>query len=136
MHSVLDRTSTIGVIGAGTMGTGIAQLAAQHGHKVVLYDSTNEALVNARSNLAKVFARLVEKGTLTSQEAEEVKRRITFADGLRGLSHCKLVVEAIVEDMSVKQDLFQQLDHIVSESCIIATNTSSLSVMSSPRAWM
>jgi 3-hydroxybutyryl-CoA dehydrogenase len=128
MHSVLDRTSTIGVIGAGTMGTGIAQLAAQHGHKVVLYDSTNEALVNARSNLAKVFARLVEKGTLTSQEAEEVKRRITFADGLRGLSHCKLVVEAILEDMSVKQDLFQQLDHIVSESCIIATNTSSLSV--------
>jgi len=128
MHSVLDRTSMIGVIGAGTMGTGIAQLAAQHGHKVVLYDASNEALVNARTTFSKVFARMVEKGALTSQEAEEVKRRITFADTLRGLSHAKLVVEAIVEDMAVKQDLFQQLDHLVSETCIIATNTSSLSV--------
>jgi len=128
MHSVLDRTSMIGVIGAGTMGTGIAQLAAQHGHKVVLYDASNEALVNARTTFSKVFARLVEKGALTSQEAEEVKRRITFADTLRGLSHAKLVVEAIVEDMAVKQGLFPPLANLVSATCILVTNTSSLSV--------
>ncbi len=130
MHSVLDRSSVIGVIGAGTMGAGIAQLAAQQGHRVLLFDESSDALVNARTSFGKIFARLVEKGIHTTQEAEEIKKRISFAENLRGFSHCKLVVEAVVEDLSVKQEIFKQLERLVSEACILATNTSSLSVTS------
>lgn len=130
VHSVLDRSSLIGVVGAGTMGAGIAQLAAQQGHKVVLFDQSSEALVNARTAFSKTFARLAEKGVFTAAEAEEIKKRITFVETLRGFANCKLIVEAIIEDLSVKQDLFRQLEGVVSEACILATNTSSLSVTS------
>lgn len=128
MHLVLDRNSLVGVLGAGTMGAGIAQLAAQMGHKVVLFDESSDALVRAQTQFNKVFARLVEKGGLTSQEAEETKRRISMGQNLRAFAHCKLVVEAIVEDLEVKKESFNQIERIVSESCVLATNTSSLSV--------
>lgn len=130
MHSVLDRSSVIGVVGAGTMGAGIAQLAAQQGHRVLLFDESSDALVNARNSFTKIFARLVEKGVHTSQEAEEIKKRISFAESLRGFSQCKLIVEAVIEDLSIKQEIFKQLERYVSDACILATNTSSLSVTS------
>lgn len=128
MYSVLDRSSTIGVVGSGTMGTGIAQVAAMHGHRVVLFDNSSDSLVRAQAQLSKIFARLAEKGAYTSQEAEEVKRRIVLGQNLRAFAHCKLIVEAIVEDLAEKQDLFTQLEPIIPETCVLATNTSSLSV--------
>lgn len=128
VHGLLDRNSVVGVLGAGTMGTGIAQLAATMGHKVVLFDESSDSLVRAQNTLSKIFQRLVEKGALTSHEAEETKKRIVLGQNLRAFAHCKLLVEAIIEDLAIKQEVFGQLETIVGESCILATNTSSLSV--------
>ena len=119
---------TVGVVGAGTMGSGIAQVAAQAGHPVVLYDTRLEALDKAKAALAKVMGRLVEKGNLDREEAEAIQGRITYATGLEAFIGSGLVIEAILEDLQVKQDLFKQLEDIAGPEAVLATNTSSLSV--------
>ncbi|MCB0814737.1 MAG: 3-hydroxybutyryl-CoA dehydrogenase, partial [Flavobacteriales bacterium] len=86
---------TVGVVGAGTMGSGIAQVAAQAGHPVVLYDTRLEALDKAKAALAKVMGRLVEKGNLDREEAEAIQGRITYATGLEAFIGSGLVIEAI-----------------------------------------
>lgn len=118
----------VGVVGAGTMGSGIAQIAAQAGCEVVLVDSSEDALQRSQEKLGKVFARLVEKGRVTSSESESVQQRITRATTLESLAPCDMVIEAIVEDLDIKTTLFQSLEGIVAEDAILATNTSSLSV--------
>ena len=118
----------VGVVGAGTMGSGIAQIAAQAGCEVVLVDSSEDALQRSQEKLGKVFARLVEKGRVTSSESESVQQRITHATTLESLAPCDLIIEAIVEDLDIKTTLFQSLEGIVAEDAILATNTSSLSV--------
>ncbi|HBS19611.1 MAG TPA: 3-hydroxybutyryl-CoA dehydrogenase, partial [Flavobacteriales bacterium] len=118
----------VGVVGAGTMGSGIAQIAAQAGCEVVLVDSSEDALQRSQEKLGKVFARLVEKGRVTSSESESVQQRITHATTLESLAPCDMVIEAIVEDLDIKTTLFQSLEGIVAEDAILATNTSSLSV--------
>jgi 3-hydroxybutyryl-CoA dehydrogenase len=132
---VLDESITVGVIGAGAMGTGIAQVAATAGHPVVLADAIDGAMNRARANIAKAMDREVEKARMTREAADALIARIAVreqpvGDDLRGFESCGLVLEAIVEDLGSKQALFRGLERVVSKDCVLATNTSSLSVAS------
>ena len=118
----------VGIVGAGTMGSGIAQIAAQAGCQVVLVDTSEDALARSENNLNKVFSRLVEKGRLTEVESDQIKGRIHRTTSIDALATAELVIEAIVEDLGVKTELFQRLEHIVGKNTVLATNTSSLSV--------
>jgi 3-hydroxybutyryl-CoA dehydrogenase len=118
----------IGIIGSGAMGTGIAQVAAQAGHSVFIYDTNDAALALSKNKLESTFNRLVEKGKFTAELAKSILARIDFEDNLRSFSSCGLVIEAIVERLDAKRSVFNTLEEIVSESCILATNTSSLSI--------
>jgi 3-hydroxybutyryl-CoA dehydrogenase len=120
----------IGVIGAGTMGAGIAQVAAQNGHKVVLVDLNQSVIDKASVGHVKVFDRLVEKGSVSSDLAKNILSAIQYSTSMIDLSECGLVIEAIVEDLAVKHSVFAQLETIVDENCILASNTSSLSIAS------
>ena len=124
------NNSTIGVIGSGTMGAGIAQVAATAGHPVILYDNSREALEKAVDKLAKIFARLVEKGRIEHDEAEIILDRIETVDNITAFHDCDLVIEAIIENLEIKQSLFENLEGIISDDCILASNTSSLSITS------
>ncbi len=119
-----------GIIGSGSMGSGIAQVAATAGHEVLLYDNNPDALRRAKANLEKIMARLVEKGRLEQEEAEAILGRIRFVNSLTDYKDAGLVIEAIVENLDIKKTVFQHVEEIVSEDCIIATNTSSLSIAS------
>ena len=110
------------------MGNGIAQVAAQAGCEVVLVDDSSAALNQSESNLQKVFARLVEKGRMTSDQADGIQSRIKRTTVLKEVAHCDIVIEAIVEDCQAKTALFRQIEDIVSRTTVLATNTSSLSV--------
>jgi len=116
------------VVGAGIMGMGIAQVAAQSGHNVWLYDTRAEAAVQAKHKLADTLTALVTKGKMTADAVQGVLSRITPVAQLSDAAHVRLVVEAIVENLAVKRSLFQELEALVGEHCILATNTSSLSV--------
>lgn len=118
----------IGVIGSGAMGSGIAQVAATAGHTVFLYDNNPSALERAKSSLGKIMARLVEKGRLAPKTSQDIQERIHYTDSLYQIEAPGLVIEAIVEDLMVKRNVFEQLESIVPHDCILATNTSSLSV--------
>jgi 3-hydroxybutyryl-CoA dehydrogenase len=120
----------ISVIGSGAMGSGIAQVAAQAECEVTLYDNNPDALEVASSRLTKVFDRLVEKGSKTREEADIVLSRIEFTHSLERIDDSEMVVEAIVENLDVKKQVFRKIENIVDSKCIIATNTSSLSVTS------
>jgi 3-hydroxybutyryl-CoA dehydrogenase len=115
-----------GIIGSGAMGTGIAQVAAIAGHGVVVYDNNTAALHKAQQGLSTTLNKLQEKGKISN--AAEVLQRLVFTNNLNDLSDCMLVIEAIVENLSVKQQVFAALERQVCEECILATNTSSLSV--------
>lgn len=119
---------TIGVIGAGAMGRGIAQIAAQAGMSVLLHDMSADAVSAARADLERVWARLVAKGRMSADSAAEALARVQACADLEAMSAAGLVVEAVVERLEVKCGLFQQLEAIVSEDCILASNTSSLSI--------
>jgi 3-hydroxybutyryl-CoA dehydrogenase len=120
--------ATVGVVGAGEMGKGIAQIAAQAGLKVFLLDNREGAASAAVTALGELFGTLVAKGKLPSEAAEAARALLVPVRDLTALGECDLVVEAIVEDLSAKRTLLQQLEDVVSENCILATNTSSLSV--------
>lgn len=120
----------VGVLGAGTMGAGIAQVAAQAGHKVNLIDVNADALKRAQASMEKIFNRLVEKGKYTAEEAEAILERINYSGDRNDFKNCGLIIEAIVESLEVKHKMFKQMESIVSEDCILASNTSSLSVAS------
>jgi 3-hydroxybutyryl-CoA dehydrogenase len=125
----------VGVVGAGAMGTGIAQVAAASGHRVVLSDAKAGASAKARDFMGAGLAKLVEKGKLDAAARDALMARISFVDALlaRDLSiykDCGLVIEAVVEDLAVKRALFTALGGVVAPTAILATNTSSLSVAS------
>jgi 3-hydroxybutyryl-CoA dehydrogenase len=122
------RESLVGVVGAGTMGAGIAQVAAQAGHRVALFDAMEGAAERAVAGLAARFDSLAAKGKLTVEDAEGAKARLTVADGVEAFQDAVLVVEAIVEDLAVKQKLFADLETHVGVGCTLATNTSSISI--------
>lgn len=120
----------VGIIGAGAMGSGIAQVAATAGHSVVLFDTKAEALSLSKSKLTNVMDRLVEKGRLTSEEAQEIQKHISYADHLEALSESGIIIEAIIENLDIKKDVFSSIESLVSKDCILASNTSSLSIAS------
>ncbi len=128
----MDRATVIGVLGAGTMGGGIAQVAAAAGHRVVLADSFADAIDRARAGHAKVMAREVEKGRLSQEAADELLGRLSYltpaAGDVSAFAPCRLVIEAIIEDLAIKQATFRSLDQLVAPDAVLATNTSSLSV--------
>jgi 3-hydroxybutyryl-CoA dehydrogenase len=119
---------TIGVIGAGTMGNGIAQVFAQSGFTVRLVDVAQPMLDRARSTIEKSLAKFVEKGTLTAADRELALKRLTTTTTLDQLSDVDYVVEAIVENAEAKAALFASLDAIVKHEAILASNTSSISI--------
>ena len=123
----------VGVVGAGAMGSGIAQVAATAGHCVVLADASAGAVSKARDAMAASLQRLVEKRKLDSATRSTILERIQFVDVPLGADvdvyrECDLVIEAVVEDLDVKRELFAKLDAVVSHEAILGTNTSSLSV--------
>jgi 3-hydroxybutyryl-CoA dehydrogenase len=118
----------VGVIGAGAMGRGIAQIATQAGSVVRLFDSRREAVSEAVDSITGQWIKLMEKGRLTQDTLEANKARLIGASSLSALADCSLVVEAIVERLDVKQNLFAELESIVNPNAVLATNTSSLSV--------
>jgi len=119
---------TIAVVGAGAMGRGIAQIAAQAGVRVRLYDTNADAVTAARESLRQLWEKLSQKGKLSAEQAEAALARVIPASSLQDLTDVQLVVEAIVERLDIKRDLFAQLEGIVSTDCILASNTSSLSI--------
>lgn len=118
------------VIGAGIMGTGIAQIACQAGVQVLLFDNREGAAQEARDTLEQTLQTLVAKGKVSETDAQAAMRCLGVANNLSDLSHVDLVVEAIIERLDAKQGLLAQLEEVVSDDCILATNTSSLSVTS------
>lgn len=112
------------------MGAGIAQIAAQKGHDVYLTDKFEKALTKAREGHEKILARLVEKGRIAEGEDKEIISRISYTSNMQDLSGSELVIEAVVENLEVKKAIFQELEGIVSETAILASNTSSLSIAS------
>jgi len=120
----------IGVLGSGSMGSGIAQVAATAGHEVYLSDNNPDALNRASEKLQKILNRLVEKGRLDDADAKAIFGRIYFVTDVYAYKDCGLVIEAIIENIDIKKAVFNQLEDIVSEDCILATNTSSLSIAS------
>ena len=112
------------------MGSGIAQVAAQAGCEVTLYDNNPDALEIASSRLTKIFDRLVEKGRKTREEADVILSRIEMTHSLERIDDSEIVIEAIVENLDVKKQVFRKIENLVSPTCILATNTSSLSVTS------
>ena len=117
-------------MGAGAMGRGIAQVAAQNGHDVTLCDLQQGALDTSKTKLAKIMARLVEKGRVTETDAEATQSRITYTVSPADLAGSDLVIEAIVERLDIKQAVFKELERVVGPNAVLATNTSSLSVAS------
>ncbi len=124
----MEQSTTVGVIGAGTMGQGIAQIAASAGHGVILVDRDEAAVERAMSNLDRILKRLVEKGRLDPGDSEAILSRIQTSSEVSACAPCGLVIEAIVEKEAVKQAVFSSLESVVGDAAILATNTSSLSV--------
>ena len=124
----MTEIQTIGVVGAGAMGRGIAQIAAQAGLRVRLYDTSADAVAAARESLRQTWDKLAQKGKLTAADAQAALARVESATALTDMSQCQLVVEAIVERLDVKRDLFAALEGVVADDCILASNTSSLSI--------
>lgn len=124
----LAKDATVAVIGAGTMGAGIAQVAATHGHPVLLFDADAAAIERGLDGIAKILTRSVDKGRLEAGERDAILGRIAPAKALADLAPAALVVEAIVERLDVKQSVFGELEGIVAADVILASNTSSLSI--------
>lgn len=120
----------VGVLGAGTMGAGIAQVAAQSGHDVVLVDVNPIQLEKAKVSLIKVLDRMIEKGNLDEAGKNDLLNRMQFSTQLADFKGTGLVIEAIVERLDVKHTVFKEIEEIVGMDCIIASNTSSLSIAS------
>ena len=120
--------TTVGVVGLGTMGAGIAEVCARHGYRVFAVEPDADSLERGRVSLSGSTERAVKRGTLTEAERDEVLSRITFSTQLEDLASADLVVEAIPEDLDIKREIFGRLDAITPAHAILATNTSSLSV--------
>ena len=118
----------VGVVGLGTMGAGIAQVCVQAGIETVGREVSDELCESARGRIARYLRRGVEKGRLTAEERDAALGRLTTTTELGDLAGCDLVIEAIVEELAAKQELFRLLEGVVSDGAVLATNTSALSV--------
>lgn len=127
---MFTKNSVIGVIGSGAMGSGIAQVAATASHKVLVYDNNQNALQKAEGNLKTGLTKLEEKQKITTEQKNNILANIRFVSELRELASTELIIEAIVENLEVKKSVFTELEKIVSAACVLASNTSSLSITS------
>ncbi len=125
---VSSEVKTIGVLGAGQMGAGIAQVAAQNGYDVLLADVSQERADAGKAGIVKQLGRLVAKGKLTAEARDEVARRITAVVGAAGLAPADLLIEAATENIDLKKKLFRELDQAARPGAILASNTSSISI--------
>ncbi|SEN44795.1 3-hydroxyacyl-CoA dehydrogenase [Actinacidiphila rubida] len=126
--TALDSTTTVAVVGAGTMGQGIAQVALLAGHRVLLHDAQPGRAQAAADGVGGRLDRLVAKGRMSPTDHKAALGRLLPVEGVADLAGCALVVEAVVEDLAVKRQLFAELEAVVGDGCLLATNTSSLSV--------
>lgn len=124
----LAAGTTIGVVGAGTMGNGIAAVALRAGHTVKLYDTRQEALPKAAEAIASIAARWVKKGDIPPADQAAYQARLVLVSDVQALHDCGLVIEAIIEDLEIKTALFKSLEHCVAADAILASNTSSISI--------
>jgi 3-hydroxybutyryl-CoA dehydrogenase len=120
----------VSVIGLGTMGLGIVQVALQNGCTVIGYDSYAPSTESAANKLTTTFSKLAEKGKISEMQMQEYLNNFSVTSSLQDLKDCDLVIEAIIENLDIKKKVFAELDTIVNDDCILATNTSSLSVTS------
>ena len=134
MTHAIGSDTVVGVLGAGAMGGGIAQVAAVRGHRVILADTRAEAVETAIASIGSALGRLVEKGRLTRDEADattgRIEGRVIGAGEEMPYASCSLVIEAIVERLDAKRDAFRALEAVTSTDAVLATNTSSLSIAS------
>ena len=126
--SAAGHVQRVGVVGAGTMGLGIAQAFAQAGFDVLLHDTSATALDRARQGIEKSLAKFVEKGRITAEDRDATLGRLTLADALDALAAVDLAVEAIVEAVEAKRALFAALDRLTPHATLLASNTSSISI--------
>jgi 3-hydroxybutyryl-CoA dehydrogenase len=120
----------IGIIGAGTMGIGIAHFTAKENCKTIIYDSSTKALKNGKKKLFDLIQKLVNKGKYTKKQATIITKNITFTENLKDIKNVNLIIEAVIEDLKIKQTLLAKIEKIVNKECIISSNTSSLSIAS------
>ena len=125
---MVEQYKTVAVIGAGTMGIGIAEVAAQHGHQVLLFDVNTAQAQQALQSMQTRLNKRVERGKITAESVQQCMSLISTADTLEALADADLVIEAIIEDLSIKQKLFKQLESLCSEQTVFASNTSSISI--------
>lgn len=128
-ESAMDKLK-IGVIGSGTMGSGIAQVFAAAGHETLLFDADPQMVSKAKKGHSETMSKLVEKGKISREIADKILSQIRYIASPGEFSECGLLIEAIVENKDIKQKLFNDIEKIVDDDCIIGTNTSSLSVTS------
>ncbi len=127
---MFNSKSIIGVIGSGAMGNGIAQVAATFGHKVLIYDSNAIALQKAKASLGSGLSKLVEKQKISEEKKNSILANTSYCNSLNDLASCDLVIEAIIEKLEIKQHVFAELEKLVKNECVLASNTSSLSITS------
>ena len=120
----------VGIIGSGTMGSGIAQVAATAGCQVNLFDANRAVLEKSKTSLERILIRLIEKGRIDTSEKNRIQSNINYVDSLEELSNSDLIIEAIIENLEIKKKVFSELETMVNDDCIIASNTSSLSIAS------
>ena len=122
--------TNVGIIGAGTMGIGIAQVAATNGCKVWVYDANAKQVETATLGLEKTLSKLVDKQKISAEKMTEILSNISIATELKDFKDCELIIEAIIENKEIKTKVFTELEKHVSESCVIGSNTSSISITS------
>jgi len=123
----LEKIKTIAVAGAGTMGAGIAQVAAQAGYSVLLYDISEAALQKGKQTIEKNLSIAIEKGKMTGEEKKKILASVSFVTSVDDLK-CDVLIEAVLEKLEVKQELFARVSEVNNHSCILATNTSSIPI--------
>lgn len=119
---------TLGIVGAGQMGSGIGQVAAQSGFSVLLYDVTTDLVDRALANIQRNLIRLTDRGTLSAEEQQAIQERLRGTSNLADMRDVDLVIEAAPEDYAIKKDLFEQLSRVTRPETILASNTSSISL--------
>ena len=128
--NMINQINKVGIIGSGTMGIGIAQVAATSGCTVNLFDTSNQAIDKAKRSLENILDRLIEKERINTEEKNRIQANINYVNSIKDLKDSDLTIEAIVENLDIKKKVFSDLESYVSKDCIIASNTSSLSIAS------
>ena len=124
----MKQIRKVGVVGLGTMGAGIAQISVQSGHETVGQEVSDELADRGRATIDRYLTRGVEKGRLSQDEREAALSRLTLTTELSDLGECDLVIEAVLEQLDLKRQVFEELDRVTRPDAVLATNTSALSV--------